>query len=113
MSQVMFIREGVRHEEYNSGQKHPDFDDSVITDIKEFYLRFAADPDFRVRMLPPVYDIDESPNGTALTDSLLDADEPEFGEQDLEYFDDLRRQSPPCRTVTPKDTPQDTPEKVS
>lgn len=79
--------------EYNDGIKHPDFDPDVVTDITEFYRRFAADPDFKVRMLPPVYDIrDVSQSGTA-TDSLIDCDEPEFGSQDLEYMDELRRNS--------------------
>lgn len=71
----------------NSGIKHPDFDDSVITDVTEFYRRFAADPDFRVRMLPQTYDV----NSPDLVNSLLDADEPVFGEDDLEQLSELKR----------------------
>ena len=64
----------------NSGVRHPDFDDSVITDVTEFYARFAADPDFKVRMLPRKYDIADP----AQVDALIDCDEPVFGEDDLE-----------------------------
>lgn len=73
--------------EFNDGVKHPDFDDSIVTDITEFYRRFAADPDFKVRMLPQTYDINEP----GLVDNLINADEPVFGEDDLEALSELQR----------------------
>jgi len=77
--------------EKNSGQKHPDFDDSVLTSVVEFYRRFAANPDFKVNQLPLEYDLNEQAfnRGSRADDILLNdgIDEPEFGQVDLEYMD--------------------------
>lgn len=77
--------------EKNNGLKHPDFDDSVLTSVVEFYRRFAANPDFKVNQLPLNYDLNEQSfkKGSAADDILLNDEivEPEFGQVDLEYFD--------------------------
>lgn len=84
--------------EKNSGQEHPDYDDSVLTSVVEFYRRFAANPDFKVNQLPLSYDLKEQTfkKGSAADDVLLndEIDEPEFGQVDLEYFDPSKHSSP-------------------
>lgn len=83
--------------EINSGRKHPDFDDSVLTSVVEFYRRFAANPDFKVNQLPLEYDLKEQPfkRGSAADDVLLNDEiqEPEYGQVDLEYFDPSKHSS--------------------